>query len=112
MTFVLAALACLGHLVLMIGSHNWFYGCRHPSGLGDVVHLAHAVLVLALPVGLIFGWGWSLDGLFAWPPTCATHGVLLAYLAFCWLAVAWVPVITFWRLAKKKPRGELRGEVV
>jgi predicted MPP superfamily phosphohydrolase len=113
MTFVLAALACLGHLVLMIGSHNWFYGLRHPKWLGDVLHMLHAVFVLALPVGLILGWGWSLQGLFDWPPTCATHAAVLAYLAVCWGAVLiWLPALTVWRALRKGPPGETRSEIV
>jgi predicted MPP superfamily phosphohydrolase len=112
MTFVLAALACLGHLVLMIGSHNWFYGLRHPKWLGDLVHVSHAVLVLALPVGLILGWGWALDGLLAWP-ACDMHALVLAYLGVCWLtALVWLPAITIYRLVKKRPAGEMRAEVV
>jgi predicted MPP superfamily phosphohydrolase len=113
MTFVLAALGCFGHLILMIGSHNWFYGLRHPKWLGDVLHLMHAVFVLALPVGLILGWGWSLEGLITWPPSCAFHAAVLAYLAVCWLvALAWLPGITVWRAVRKQPRGEARREIV
>jgi predicted MPP superfamily phosphohydrolase len=113
MTFVLAALACGGHLVLMIGSHNWFYGLRHPKWLGDVVHLVHAAGVLALPVGLVVGWGWSLSGLFDWPPSCWAHAAVLAYLAVCLLVLlAWLPGITVWRLVQRRPRGEVRSEVV
>src|SRR5262245_14827428 len=112
MNYILAAVACLGHLVTMIGTHNYFYGMRHPKWLGDAVHLAHAVLVLALPVGLILGWGWSLDGLFALPPTCAVHMAVLAYLGFCILvAGVWLPALTIWRASRRQP-GSVRSEVV
>lgn len=113
MTFVLAALACLGHLVLMIGSHNWFYGLRLPKWAGDVVHLLHAGFVLALPAGLVAGWGWGLDGLFDWPPACALHASVLAYLTVCVaVATVWLPGITVWRAVKRRPAGETRREVV
>src|SRR5262245_41489619 len=113
MTFVLVALACLGHLVLMIGSHNWCYGLRLPKWAGDVVHLLHALAVLALPAGLILGWGWTLDGLLVWPTACATHAAILAYLGLCVLvSVVWLPAITLWRLRRPLPRGEVRIETV
>jgi predicted MPP superfamily phosphohydrolase len=113
MTFVLVAVACLGHLVLMIGSHNWFYGLRLPKGAGDLVHLGHSLLVLALPAALLLGWGWQLDGLLAWPPTGTLHALLLAYLAVC-LAVAllWLPWVTLRRLMRRPPAGLTRSEVV
>ena len=113
MTVVFAGLACLGHLVLMIGSHNWFYGLRLPKWAGDVVHLTHALAVLALPAGLLVGWGWGLDGLFAWPPTCTVHALVLAYLAVC-LAVAllWLPGVTLFRLLRRPPAGAVRSEIV
>ena len=55
---------CLGHLALMIASHNWCYGLampqpcrdRHPPG-------ASAPLILAFPLGLSGHVGWDLDGL-------------------------------------------------
>ena len=37
---------------------------------------------------------------------------MLAYLVVCWLAVAWVPIVTVWRLVQTKPRGETKSEVV
>jgi predicted MPP superfamily phosphohydrolase len=113
MTFVLAALACLGHLVLMIGSHNWFYGGRYPKRVGDVVHLIHAVAVLALPAGLLVGWGPGLHGLFTWPPSGIGHALVLGYLGVGVLtAVVWLPYITLRRLLRKPPRGTSRVEVV
>jgi predicted MPP superfamily phosphohydrolase len=113
MTIALVALACLGHLVLMIGSHNWLYGMRHPKWAGDVVHLVHAVVVLALPAGLLLGWGWHLHGLLDWPPVSPVHAGVLAYLAVCLAAaLVWLPWITLRRLLRRPPRGAVRGEVV
>jgi predicted MPP superfamily phosphohydrolase len=110
---VLAALACLGHLVLMIGSHNWFYGGRFPKRVGDAVHLLHALAVLALPIGLLLGWGPGLHGLFAWPPSCTAHALVLGYLIVCLpVAVVWLPYITLHRLLRRPPPGALRVEVV
>ena len=53
MTFALFAATCLGHLVLMTGSHNWFYGQNLSKRFGDLVHIVHALLVLAFPIALL-----------------------------------------------------------
>ena len=46
---LLFAAACLGHLVLMVASHNWFYGLPLPHWVTDAIHLLHGLLVLAFP---------------------------------------------------------------
>jgi hypothetical protein len=113
MTFVFVAFACLGHLVLLIGSHNWLYGMPFSKRAGDVIHLVHALLVLALPLGLVVGWGGALDGLLTWPPSCWIHATVLAYLAGCVLvALLWLPLITVLRLLRRGPRGERRSEII
>jgi predicted MPP superfamily phosphohydrolase len=113
MTFALTALACLGHLVLAIGSHNWFYGSRFPKWVGDIVYVCHAGLVLALPVTLLAGWGWGLYGLWAWPPDDTAHALLLAYLLVCLVtALVWLPCITLYRLFRRQPAGTCRVELV
>jgi predicted MPP superfamily phosphohydrolase len=113
MMIALAAVACLGHLVLMIGSHNWLYGLRLPKWAGDLVHLVHAVAVLALPAVLLVGWGPALHGLFAWPPTCTWHGLMLGYLVVCLgVALIWLPWVTASRLLRHPPRGLVKGEIV
>ncbi len=52
--------ACLGHLALMIASHNWWYGQPLPRHTGSFVHLGHAALIVALPLYLLHAWGWTL----------------------------------------------------
>src|SRR3954467_9782916 len=113
MTFLLAAVACLGHLVLLVGTHNWVYGLHLPKGLSKLNHLAHLLLFLALPVGLVAGWGLTLDHLFAWPPTCAVHATVLAYLGVCILvAVIWLPLLTLIRSRRTDPSIVTNREVV
>ncbi|MGL4553301.1 MAG: metallophosphoesterase, partial [Gemmataceae bacterium] len=95
MTLLLTAFACLGHFVLLVGTHNWFYGQNYPKWLSKLLHLVHLLAVLALPAGLLAGWGPTLDRLFVWPPSCAAHAAVLAYLAVCALTAAvWLPVLT------------------
>jgi predicted MPP superfamily phosphohydrolase len=113
MTFALFAAACLGHLVLVIGSHNWFYGSRHPKWAGDVFHLIHALLVLALPAACLAGWGLHLHGLFDPAGFSTPAAPLVAYLYLCVLTAAvWLPAVTLYRWRRREPAAEPRSEVV
>ncbi|MBY0233265.1 MAG: metallophosphoesterase [Gemmataceae bacterium] len=106
MTHLLAALACLGHLVLMVGSHNLLYGLRAPKWFSGLVHVVHALAVLALPIGLVAGWGWSLAGLRDRP-------VMLAYLALCLAALfVLLPLVSLARALRPDPLRYERREVV
>jgi predicted MPP superfamily phosphohydrolase len=113
MTFALFAAACLGHLVFMIGSHNWFYGQNLTKRLGDLVHLVHALLVLALPVVCLWVWGWHLDGLFDPANLRTPLAPLLVYVWLCVPAgVVWLPALTLYRLYRREPVFDVRSEVV
>jgi predicted MPP superfamily phosphohydrolase len=105
--------ACLGHLVLMIGSHNWFYGQNWPKGSGDVVHLVHALLVLAFPAACLLTFGWNLGGLF---DPASLSGEVAPLVLYAWLcvpaALVWLPAVTAWRLYRHDPSSEVRTEVV
>src|SRR5262249_32690777 len=57
---ILGVGACLGHLVLMIISHNWCYGQALPRHTGKIIHLSHGLLILALPVALVGACGSGL----------------------------------------------------
>jgi predicted MPP superfamily phosphohydrolase len=54
--------ACLGHLVLMIACHNWWYGLPLPKRAGTIIHLGYAVLIAAFPPALVWAFGWDLGG--------------------------------------------------
>jgi predicted MPP superfamily phosphohydrolase len=113
MTFVFAGLAILGHLVLLVGTHNYLYGQPYPKWVSKLVHLGHLVAFLALPIGLVAGWGFTLENLFLWPPSCATHGAILAYLAVCWLyALGVFPAVTLLRSLRRDPTLRSTSEVV
>jgi predicted MPP superfamily phosphohydrolase len=113
MTFALFAAACVGHLALMVTSHNWFYGLRLPRWASDIVHLVHGILVLVLPAVCLVGWGSDLHRLFE--PT-ALHGPAAALAVYLWLcvltAVVGLPVDAFIRWRRREPGTALRSEVV
>jgi len=112
MLFFFAA-ACLGHLVLMIASHNWFYGLPLPRRVTDVFHLLHGGLVLAFPLVLWYAAGWDLSGLFRFD--AAGGAVLAAYVVVCWVAAfVLMPLNTALRLFRPRPAafGKEKSEVV
>ena len=61
---LLFAAACLGHLVFMVASHNWFYGLPLPRRVTDVLHVQHGLLIVAFPPFLWWTARWDLSGLF------------------------------------------------
>jgi uncharacterized protein len=117
---LLFAAACLGHLILMIGCHNWWYGLRTPKWAGDLIHLAHLLLFLAFPIALFLAWGLDLTPLFQSlddNESTTLHfllrSVVVAYIILCWLALfVWFPYVTICRLVRKEPVHERRSEVV
>jgi uncharacterized protein len=109
---LLFAAACLGHLVLMIASHNWFYGQAMPRRLTDVFHVLHGGLVLAFPVLLWRAAGWDLSGLFH---SAMLGGVLTAYVVLCWVAAfVLLPLNTAFRVLRPRPAalGKVQYEIV
>ena len=113
MTYAVVALACLGHLILMVGSHNRFYGLHLPKWGGTAAHLSHGLAILALPVGLVVGWGFSLAGLLDWENACVIQRVILVYLGLC-LFVVFVlfPAITLRRNQRRDPGRVTASQVV
>jgi uncharacterized protein len=110
---LLFALACLGHLVLMIASHNWFYGLPMPRRATDCFHLLHAALVAAFPVLLWWAAGWDLSGLFRFDAIGPM--VLCAYVALCWVAaLLLLPLNLASRALRRKPAalGKVQSEIV
>lgn len=92
---LLFAGACLGHLVLMIVCHNWWYGLPLPRHSGNYIHLGHGLLILAFPVALIWAFGWDLA---AMPP-------LVTFYVFLCAAVGLIalPLNTLARLLRRDP---------
>src|SRR6516165_8157445 len=110
---ILGVGACLGHLALMIISHNWWYGQALPRHTGKIIHLSHGLLILALPVGLVWAYGWDLAGLpplsteLAWPQLVTMYVVFCAFLGFVAL-----PLNTIRRLLRRDPTVEIRSRVL
>ncbi|MFO0930554.1 MAG: metallophosphoesterase [Gemmataceae bacterium] len=113
MTYLVAAVAWVGHLVLMIGSHNWVYGHALGKKAGDVFHLLHALAVLLFGPVLLATFGWHLTGLL--DPSTATPVQLLVqgYGVVCLLAaLGWLPVVTVWRALRRDAATAVRGETI
>jgi predicted MPP superfamily phosphohydrolase len=109
----LFALACLGHLALMVTSHNWWYGQRMGKRLGDLAHLAHGLLFLSFPVALYRAAGWDPGALFDFGSEPVWRQVLAGYVVVCWVAgLVGLPAITLARLLRREPVIERRSEVL
>src|SRR3954470_24813005 len=111
--FLLFAGAALGHLALMITSHNWWYGLPLSKRMGDVAHNIHALLTLAFPAALYFLFGWDLAAVFDLGSGPAWQLPLALYVGLCLVtAVVALPAITVLRLVRREPFAECRSEVL
>jgi hypothetical protein len=116
--WIFSAGACLGHLVLMIVSHNWWYGQALPRRAGTIIHLGHALLILALPAALVCAYGWDLAGLR--PPICPVEGgwrawpqLVTLYLVVCAvIGFVALPLNTILRLLRRDPTVEKSSRVL
>jgi predicted MPP superfamily phosphohydrolase len=105
--------ACLGHLVLMVGSHNWFYGLGMPKKGGTAAHLIHGALMVAFPPVLFFTWGPVLAGLFDLGSAPWWQGLVALYVAVCLFAgLVFLPAVTIRRLLRREPVLERRARVI
>jgi hypothetical protein len=112
---LLFAGACLGHLGLAVYSHNWWYGGHLSKRLGDVMHLAHAVVVLAFPAVLWFACRWDVTALFHAGSAPPWQFALAAYVALCWaVGFGVLPALTLYRLLRRPPAALLqtKSEVI
>jgi predicted MPP superfamily phosphohydrolase len=102
---------CLGHLVLMVGAHNWCYGQRFGKRTMKAVHLLFGALTAAVPP--LLWWGCDLDALFIPTPEAGLGWVGTVY---AWLAVlaglGWLPLVTAYRALRQEPVVTRRCEVV
>jgi predicted MPP superfamily phosphohydrolase len=107
--------AAVGHLALMIASHNWWYGQPLPKGAGMVTHLVHGLLIVAGPVALWFWRGRDFLSLLAFSSEGFGGQFAGAYLIVCWVAAGVaLPLDTALRLLRPRPRAVVaeRSEVV
>jgi predicted MPP superfamily phosphohydrolase len=104
LTLLLFALAALGHLALMVTTHNWCYGQPLPRHSGKFVHLTFGLLILAGPTLLLSFWGWDLLTLFTREPFCWGRLLTACYVALCWLTgLVLLPLDTVRRLRRTTP---------
>jgi predicted MPP superfamily phosphohydrolase len=106
---LLFAGACLGHLGLMIMSHNWFYGLSLSKRVGDFFHLLHGLLVGFFPVLLWWLTRGSFPELWTFRESDSAlalvgRWVLLLYIVLC-LTNGFVilPLITVKRYLRRPP---------
>jgi predicted MPP superfamily phosphohydrolase len=95
---------CVGHVALVIRSHNWWYAAPVSRFANKFFRIAHAVLMFG---GLLLFWSFygldlpdSLhrDSVLPWP------WLLNAYLFLCWFVAFGVfPAITLARLVRRLP---------
>jgi predicted MPP superfamily phosphohydrolase len=99
----LAAVA--GHAVLVIGSHNRWYGTGLHRKVIDVIQLGHGLLFLAGPVALWWFWRLALrrEAREGGSALSLTETALGIYFVICWLALLYFLVLTVWRLVRPNP---------
>jgi predicted MPP superfamily phosphohydrolase len=114
MLVLLFALMCLGHLVLLVGCHNWWYGLPLPKGTGKILHLLMAVLFVAFPAVLWSLHGPDLLGYFRWSADSSLGQILTAvYVACCWAAgLVLFPVVSGRRWLRRQAVLRNHSEIV
>ena len=106
---LLGVAAWLGHLVLMIASHNWWFGLALPRHTSTFIQLGHGFLIVAFPLALLWSLGWGLDDA---PPPLLSE-LMTSYLLVC-LVVGCIalPLNTVLRLRRRDPSREKRSQVL
>ncbi len=107
--------ACLGHLTLMVASHNWWYGQPFSKAAGDRVHTLHGLLTVVVPLALVLWLGRDFLDLLNFSSESLGRQAAGAYLVVCWLAAGvGLPVDTLSRLLRRPPAAlvGVRSEVV
>jgi predicted MPP superfamily phosphohydrolase len=96
--------ASVGHVSLVVLSHNWWYAEPLRPRTGDAVQVAHGLLALAGPIVFWYAYGFDLTHAFRPPP--ADPGRILAalYLGVCWLfGFVLLPGVTLARRLRGRP---------
>jgi hypothetical protein len=96
--------ASLGHLILCIFSHNWWYGSALGRRAMDGVQWLHGLAVLAGPI--VFWWLFDFDLLAALRLSTlgAPEWATAAYIVVCWAACFVIlPVVTAWHCFRPSP---------
>ncbi len=102
LNLVLFAGASLGNVVLMVSSHNWWYGGTLSKTAGKVMHLVHGLLALAGPAAFFYFFG-TAPGYLP-PPDDPALLPLAVYQAVCVpFGLVVFPAVTLYRLLRPRP---------
>jgi predicted MPP superfamily phosphohydrolase len=86
----------------MITIHNWWYGLALPRHSGKVIHIIHALLILAGPTLFWATFGYDVLAPFSHSPPW--HHLVAGYVGICWLVgFAFLPWITLRRWRRREP---------
>src|SRR5438132_8603231 len=110
-SFLLLAGACVGHLALMIYSHNWCYAAALSRFANKVIRIVHALLMLAGLAGFWFMYGLDLPDSLHRDPVSSWHALVNAYLFLCWaVGFGIFPALTLTRLLRRVPAALLSND--
>lgn len=106
---LLGAGTCLGHLVLMIVSHNWWYGLSLPRHASKFIHLGHGLLILAFPIALVWCFFSGTDDV---PPRLLME-LMTTYALVCFfVGFVALPLNTAMRLRRRDPSLEKKSRIL
>lgn len=109
-TILLFSAFCLGHLVIWVACHNWWYGLLLPPWVGDLIHGSHGFLILMGPALAYWFVGFDLTQLFTGSREWAMP-LAASYVGLCWIVGFVVfPAITAYRWFRPKPIGLIASE--
>jgi predicted MPP superfamily phosphohydrolase len=98
---LLFAAACVGHLSIVLTSHNRWYGSALNKRVVDAIQVSHALLLFGCPLTLWLLIGFNLGSLLE-PPSPVWKWAVLAYLSVCWFAaLVGLPIATIRRGLRK-----------
>jgi predicted MPP superfamily phosphohydrolase len=102
---LLLAGAAVGNAALLVFLFNYVYGLVVPRWVTKFLRSATGLLVLTVPFGLWYVYGWTLPESWNLRDSDPGRAVLAAYVAFCWfLGLAVFPIVSARRLLRRRPQ--------
>jgi len=101
---MLGALVFLGgHGLLLIRTHNWFYGTGLKRRAIDLIQYAHALALVAVPAGFWLLFGFDLQLPWEMPRSAPLSWCAFGYVCLCWVIACAFPLLTLRRLLRPRP---------